>query len=120
MPPEMQTDSESAFFEHLSSLSAEYEAWFQNERMTLENRHLRWALAELSANLSDVQADADHVCPSVVRGIHREARHGAMEEDALQLEEVRDFQDLGLCGSHGNLMGYGNTNSPAFRIERYN
>ena len=25
----MQTDSESAFFEHLSSLSAEYEAWFQ-------------------------------------------------------------------------------------------
>lgn len=53
-------------------------------------------------------ADADHICPPVVR-VHREARHGAMEEDTLRLEEVRDFQDLGL--SADSLMGYGNTNN---------
>ena len=59
-------------------------------------------------------ADADHICPPVVR-VHREARHGAMEEDTLRLEEVRDFQDLGL--SADSLMGYGNTNnSPAFHM----
>jgi len=82
MPQDM-SERESAFFEHLSLLSAEY------ERMTSENRHLRWELAELNARLSDAH---DVQVSPVVRGLRQEAVHGAVEE-SLRVDEVHDFQE---------------------------